>query len=125
MMRAGSVSGRVTVALGALAFSLLAVACDEDGKTAPQRCSTLPEPFDIQKTPAPEDDNRSLNVGSGGEGALPNCVTEVGHAVSSFSDGLGGEASSPGSSGSGGSGGSSSGGEAGTAGSADAGAGGA
>lgn len=129
MKRAGSSYGRVAVALSALSLSVLA--CKEDGKTAPERCSTLPAPFDIQNAGAPSDDNRSLNPGSGGENGLPKCVTEVGHAVSSFSDGIAGDASSAGTSGSGaggsgGSGGTSSnGGDTGTAGAADAGAGGA
>lgn len=120
---------RAALALVALALAVMAAACDEDGKTAPERCADPPLPlFDIQKTPPPEDDNRRFNDVAAGDGpALRPCITEVGHAVSSFSDGSAGETSSGGTSSSGGSssGGIGAGGLAGTPGSSDAGAGGA
>lgn len=132
----GTLPGKAAAALGAVALVALFVACEEDGKTAPERCSVLPAPVDIQAAGAPWDDNRRFNPGSGGENGLPDCVTEVGHAVSSF--GTAGDGSVAGTSGSGGTGtagsgtggtssggSSSSGGDTGTAGAADAGAGGA
>jgi hypothetical protein len=124
MKRGGLILGRAAMAASALSLFLAVSACEEDGKTVPERCAVLPEPFDIQNTPPPEDDNRSLNPGSGGDGGLPKCVTEVGHAVSSFVDpSMAGTSGSGGSaSGGTGTGGSSPGGDAGTAG-ADAGAG--
>jgi hypothetical protein len=48
------------------------VGCDEDGKTAPDRCADPPlQIFEIQAAGAPADDN-----------AQYPCVTEVGHSVS-------------------------------------------
>jgi hypothetical protein len=126
MKRGRDLIGRAAMALGPLALVLAVSACDEDGKTVPERCSVLPDPFpfDIRKTPPPEDDNRSLNPGSGGADGLPKCVTEVGHAVSSFVDpSMAGTSGSGGTSGSA-NGGAGTGGDVGTAG-ADAGAGGA
>lgn len=63
---------RAKAMLGALLLTLVAgaAACEEDGKTAPERCVD-PAPYDIQAG-APDD-------------SVPNpCATEVGHAVSSF-----------------------------------------
>lgn len=122
MKRIGSHSARAAAALGVLGLVVTVVACEEDGKTVPERCVELPL-FDIQSAGAPADDNAHLE---GNDPEKP-CVTKVGHAVSSFGDGTAGEA--PSSGGSGGSGGSAgSGGNAGTSGSGgspDAGAGGA
>jgi hypothetical protein len=134
MTRARQVVGRAVAVLGAL-VCVTAAACDERGKTAPERCADPPLPlFDIRTTPPPEDDNRRFNDGGAGDGAaLPPCITEVGHAVSSFTDGSAGEpfvsagSSSIGGSGNGGlgGGGAGNGGEAADAGSPGAGAGGA
>jgi hypothetical protein len=60
--------------LGASLLLLAAVACDEDGETAPDACADPPlQIFDIQDPPS-----------AGGEGgAVTNpCVTPIGHAVS-------------------------------------------
>ncbi len=130
MIRFGKFSGPAATILGAAALFALMAGCEEDGQTVPARCSELPL-FDIQKTPPPEDDNRQFNDHEDANGnRLPPCVTEVGHAVSSFSDGSGGDNGTGGSTSNGGSGGSSlsgsgNGGDTGTAGSPDAGAGGA
>ena len=67
-------SVRAKAALGVLL--LLAVtgvaACEEDGKTAPERCADPALPiFDIQAAGAPADDN-----------AQYPCVTQVGHSIS-------------------------------------------
>jgi hypothetical protein len=68
-------SGSATLAVGLTTFSL-AVACDEDGKTTPERCPELPL-YDITRSVggAPP----SAEVGAGGD---DGCVTRVGHAVS-------------------------------------------
>jgi hypothetical protein len=54
-------------------LTIFAIACDEDGKTAPETCATPPlEIYDIQDPPS-----------SSGAGSEENpCVTPVGHAVS-------------------------------------------
>jgi len=60
--------------LGALLLTLVAgaAACEEDGKTAPERCLDPALPiFDIQAAGEPSDDN-----------AQYPCVTPVGHSVS-------------------------------------------
>jgi hypothetical protein len=67
-LRANPVSAKAL--LGALLLTLVAgvAACDEDGKTAPQRCLDPALPiFDIQAG-APDDVQNP-------------CVTEVGHAI--------------------------------------------
>jgi hypothetical protein len=74
MSRLRSHPVRAKAVLGALL--LLAVtgsaACDEDGKTAPERCLDPALPiFDIQAAGAPADDN-----------AQYPCVTKIGHATS-------------------------------------------
>jgi hypothetical protein len=139
MKRAGKVFGRAAACLGALGLAFAVTACEEDGKTAPERCADPPLPlFDIRTMPPPSDDNRRFNDGSSGDGSgLPPCITEVGHAVSSFGDGSAGEtgtagttasggtSASGGSSNGGGSGGGASGGDGGAAASSNAGAGGA
>ena len=67
-----SLPGRVTLALGALVVLVAAVACDEEGKSAPERCQDPLLPlFDPAHAGAPSDDNR-----------MYPCVTEVGHSVS-------------------------------------------
>ncbi|MDF3067967.1 MAG: hypothetical protein K0R38_3568 [Polyangiaceae bacterium] len=139
MKRAHRISGHAAAAIGAFVLMATALACDEDGKTVPERCADPPLPLeDIQKTPPPKDDNRRFNDGGAGS-MIPPCITEVGHAVSSFDDGSGGDTATAGTSAVAGSGGSpgsggsddsgtsgqGSGGDAGTAGSANAGAGGA
>jgi hypothetical protein len=75
------------LALGALLIALGGVACEEDGKTAPARCSDppLPEPFDILHAGAPADDNADLP-----------CSTPIGHAVSSIGASSGGTSSNGG-----------------------------
>jgi hypothetical protein len=113
MKRFGTFSGRAAAVFGVLAVVATAVACEEDGKTVPERCVDLPL-FDIQAAGAPADDNASL-VGSDAENP---CVTKVGHAVSSFGNGSAGEAPS-----SGGTGGSGTGGTGGTAGTSGTGSG--
>jgi hypothetical protein len=88
-----------------LAFASSVSACDEDGKTVPERCADPALPiFDIQAAGVPADDNDRYP-----------CSTPVGHAVSSV-----GTAATAGTA----SGGASNGGEGGTA-TAGAGAGGA
>lgn len=68
-----SLPGRAKAALGASLLVLFAVACDEEGETAPERCAEPPlQIFDIQDPPS---------GGQGGEATNP-CVTPVGHAVS-------------------------------------------
>jgi hypothetical protein len=60
--------------LGASLLVLFAVACDEDGETAPEKCADPPlQIFDIQDPPS--------SGGQDGEATNP-CVTPVGHAVS-------------------------------------------
>ena len=80
--------------LRALASSVSA--CDEDGKTAPERCldPPLPAPFDIQHAGAPADDNEQYP-----------CVTPIGHAVSYIGSPTTGGTASGGTSSSGGAGG--------------------
>jgi hypothetical protein len=66
---------RAKAALGALLLGLVtgALACEEDGKTAPARCADPALPiFDIQAAGVPSDDN-----------AQYPCVTPVGHAINS------------------------------------------
>jgi hypothetical protein len=63
--------------LGASLLVLAVTGCDEDGKTAPEKCGTPPlEIFDIQNPPSSSGDG-----GAGGDATNP-CVTPVGHAVS-------------------------------------------
>jgi hypothetical protein len=81
-----SLSGRAKAAVGASLLILAAVACDEDGKTAPDICSDPPlEIFDIQDPPS--------SGGEGGAGEVNPCVTPVGHAISPPSVSSGGMAS--------------------------------
>lgn len=73
--------------LGAALLALGALACGEDGKTAPERCADPPLPiYDIQDAGAHAVDNP--------------CVTPIGHAVteggSSSSGGSGGTNSTSG-----------------------------
>jgi hypothetical protein len=71
-----SLSNRAKGALCASLLVLTAAGCDEDGKTAPEKCGTPPlEIFDIQNPPS------SGGEGAGGEATNP-CVTPVGHAIS-------------------------------------------
>lgn len=81
-----SLPARAVTALGAALLLLGVAACDEDGKTAPERCADPPLPiYDIQHAGAPADDNARFNDDAGGgdsSGATPPCVTEVGHGIS-------------------------------------------
>ena len=72
MSRPRSLPGRAP-ALFAFGFALVALAaCDEDGKSAPERCLENPLPlFDPASAGAPADDNEQYP-----------CVTPVGHSVS-------------------------------------------
>ena len=70
-----SLSGRAKAALGASLLLLATAGCDEEGKTAPEKCGTPAlEIFDIANPP----DDRS--DGAGGDGNP--CVTPIGHALS-------------------------------------------
>jgi hypothetical protein len=75
MSRQRSIPARAKACLGLLlvAFaSSLATACDDDGKTAPERCADPALPiFDIQAAGAPADDNEQYP-----------CSTPLGHSVS-------------------------------------------
>jgi hypothetical protein len=74
MSRLRSLPVQAKAALGALLLLVVtgSAACDEDGKTAPERCSDPALPiFNIQTAGAPADDN-----------AQYPCVTKVGHAIS-------------------------------------------
>jgi uncharacterized membrane protein YgcG len=118
MTRFGKLLGPVTVALGAFVLMTAAMGCDEDGKTAPERCAQPPlEIFDIQKAAPPAE---------GGEAALNPCVTPIGHAISSIDTGDAGGTSATGgtTAGTGGGGTTSTGGTSGGGGTPDAGAGG-
>ena len=103
-----SLPSRAVSVLGSALLLVVAVACDEDGKTAPERCADPPLPiYDIQHAGAPSDDNARFNDDAGGgdsSGATPPCVTEVGHGISKpvvvgGSAGTGGKTSTSGSSG--------------------------
>jgi hypothetical protein len=61
---------RAKAVLGALLLTLVAgaAACEEDGKTAPERCID-PPPFDIQ-------------AGAPADNVTNPCATPVGHSVS-------------------------------------------
>lgn len=114
MRRARIIAGRAATALGALVLFFAAAACDEEGQTAPARCADPPLPiFDIQAAGAPADDNAYLNDDEDAQGKPLPCITEVGHAISSY----GGTSAV-------GTGGGSQGAASGTAGASDAGAGG-
>lgn len=74
MSRLRSLPAQAKAALGALLLLVVtgSAACDEDGKTAPERCLDPALPiFDIQAAGAPADDN-----------ARYPCVTKIGHAIS-------------------------------------------
>jgi hypothetical protein len=80
MSRQRCIPARAKACLGLLllAFASSVSACDDDGKTAPERCADPGLPiFDIQSAGSPSDDNRHLN-------SDPNkpCVTTIGHSVS-------------------------------------------
>jgi hypothetical protein len=73
MSRFSSTPDRAKASVGVLLFIALAgvAACDEDGKTAPERCADPALPiFDIQAAGEPGDDN-----------AKYPCVTQVGHSI--------------------------------------------
>jgi hypothetical protein len=74
MSRQRCIPARAKACLGLLllAFASSVSACDDDGKTAPERCADPALPiFDIQAAGAPADDNKQYP-----------CSTPVGHAVS-------------------------------------------
>jgi len=118
MSRLSSHSIRVNVALGALLLGLVTAvsACEEESKTAPERCLDPKLPlFDIQTAGARDD--------------IYPCNTSVGHSVSSIGNPTTAGTTSGGTAtgGKGGSGGTATGGKGGSGGTAtaDAGAGGA
>jgi hypothetical protein len=108
MSRLRNIPGRATIALGCMLLGALAVACEEDGKTAPEKCGSPPLLiYDVQG-------------GAQGDPDANPCVTDEGHAVSVIlpassggsaptntggSGGKGGAGGSGGSSGKGGTGG--------------------
>jgi hypothetical protein len=80
MIRIRAVSGFTKAALGASLLTLLAVACDEEGKTVPARCvEGVDQPiFDIKT---------EVDAGAPPDySAIPDhdspCVTNTGHAIS-------------------------------------------
>jgi hypothetical protein len=102
MSRFRSMPSRTTLALGLLLLGAASFACDEDGKSAPDKCGDPAlQIYDIQTAGEPADDNARFP-----------CVTEIGHAVSSISTatpvetaGTGGTAGKSSAGGSGGKGG--------------------
>ncbi len=118
MSRLSCLPDRAKAAAGVLLLALAvgAAACDEDGKTAPERCADPALPiFDIQAAGEPADDN-----------AQYPCVTQVGHSISSIgTPDTGGTTSTGGATTGGKGGGGGKGGSGDTGGAADAGAGGA
>jgi hypothetical protein len=70
--RSNPVRGKAVLGALLLFVASGSAACDEEGKTAPERCLDPALPiFDIQAAGAPADDN-----------AQYPCVTKAGHAVS-------------------------------------------
>jgi hypothetical protein len=92
MSRLRNIPGWATLVLGLLVLGAASTACDEDGKTAPDKCGTPPLMiYDVQ---------------GGAQDADANpCVTHVGHAISEILPATpsGGTAASGGSAGKGGS----------------------
>jgi hypothetical protein len=84
------VRAKACLGLLLLAFTSGVSACDEDGKTVPERCGEPTLPYDIQAG-APADDS-----------AQHPCSTPVGHAVNGGPAATAGTASSGGASGAGG-----------------------
>jgi hypothetical protein len=78
MSRQRCIPARAKACLGLLllAFAGIVVsACDDDGKTAPERCADPALPiFDIQVAGVPGDDNEQYP-----------CSTPIGHSVNMFS----------------------------------------
>jgi hypothetical protein len=101
MIRIRAVSGFTKAALGASLLTLLAVACDEEGKTVPARCvEGVDQPiFDIKTVVdggGPPDYSAipDHDFPVGGTSNRP-CITNTGHAISpvpSESAGSGGTA---------------------------------
>lgn len=114
MSHASSIPNRAKASVGVLLFIAVAAvgACDEDGKTAPDRCADPALPiFDIQAAGAPADDN-----------ARYPCVTEVGHSISQIgAPDTGGKTSTGGTAGAGKGGSGGKGGKGGTSSTTDAG----
>lgn len=76
MSRRRHLSGRVRAALPVAALFAAVFACDDAGKTAPERCADPPLPlFDFANAGAPSDDN-----------ARYPCVTPIGHGISYVGD---------------------------------------
>ena len=76
MSRQRCIPFRVKAVLGLLLIAVASslIACDEDSKTAPERCADPALPiFDIQTAGVPTDDN-----------AQYPCSTKIGHSVSSI-----------------------------------------
>jgi hypothetical protein len=74
MSRQRCIPARAKASLGLLLLALVSSVsgCDDDGKTAPERCADPALPiFDIQAAGAPSDDNEQYP-----------CSTPVGHSVS-------------------------------------------
>lgn len=83
MSRLRSTTGLTKVALSVLLLAGSTVACEEDSKTAPDRCADpMLQIYDIQAAGAPADDNRQYNQYDASGKLISRCVTEVGHAVS-------------------------------------------
>jgi hypothetical protein len=79
MIRLRAVSGLAKAALGASLFTLLVVACDEDGKTVPAKCvDTANQPiFDISTNNAGGPPDYSTIPAHDNP-----CITNTGHAIS-------------------------------------------
>ena len=79
MSRVRSLPGVVLTAVGLLWLTVTVPACDEDGKTAPEKCLEPPlgPPYDIQAA------HPITGTETGGAPDTTNpCVTKVGHAIS-------------------------------------------
>ena len=77
MSRLSRIPDRAKAAVGwlLLAVAVTAVACEEDGKTAPDRCADPVLPiYDIQGAGEPSEAEVNANP----------CVTKVGHSISSI-----------------------------------------
>lgn len=82
MSRPRTFSSSAKIALGLTLLLGAFVACGEDGKTAPERCSDPPLPiYDIQAAGQPDVDNP--------------CVTKPGYAISGTTTSPGGTGGGP------------------------------
>jgi hypothetical protein len=74
MSRLSRTPNRTTLAIGLLLLVATSFACDDDGKTAPDKCGDPAlQIYDIQSAGEPADDN-----------AKYPCLTKIGHSVSSI-----------------------------------------